>query len=190
VQHIHHTATGFRHILLLALLGFGVVFLSGPVIALASIVLSVVVTVAAIVLVFALIGFLVWAPVYMIYAGREAAGERIAHMGRAVGGTLRRLALIGGRTAAWPVGVASRLFRGGLYATKVTGRFVAEVVIIGLTGAVLGAALGLGLSLMNHQSPAHLVPLNALVGGGIAASVGAVLALLPRRSPQRRGLTA
>ena len=180
---------GLRHILFLALLGLGVVFLSGPVIALASIILSVVLTVGVLLLVFAAIGFLVWAPAYFLYAGREAAGERIGAMRRSLGATLRRLVHVGARAVVLPVRFVARLFRGGLYTAKVMGQFVGEVALVGLTGAAIGAALGLTISAMSNQSPVDVVPINAAVGGGIACVVGAVLAFFPRRSAPKRPAT-
>lgn len=190
VQHHHHPVSGLRQILFLALLGVGVVFLSGPVIAVASVVLSLVLTFGLLVLVFAAIGFLVWAPVYFFYAGREAATEKIGAMGRRVGGTLRRLVFIGARAFTVPIHFASRLFRGGLYLAKSTSQFVGEILIIALSGAAIGAALGLTISATSHQDPVQLVPLNAAVGGGIAAAVGLVLAAASRRSNARRRLAA
>jgi len=181
---------GLRHILFLALLGLGVVLLSGPVIALASIILSVVLTLGLLVLVFALIGLLVWAPAYFLYAGREAAGERIGAIGRSLGQTVRRLARIGVQAIVLPARFAARLFRGGLYTARVTGQFVGEVALVGLTGAAIGAALGLTLSATGNQSPAELVPINAAVGGGIASVVGVALAFFPRRATRQRRVAA
>jgi hypothetical protein len=181
---------GVRHVLFLALLGLAVVFLSGPVIALASIVLSVVLTLGVLVLVFALIGLLVWAPAYFLYAGREAAGERIGAMGRSLGQTVRRLLHVGTQAVVLPVRFAARLFRGGLYTAKVAGQFVGEVALVGLTGAAIGAALGLTLSAASNQSPAELVPINAAVGGGIASVVGVALPFFPRRATRQRRLSA
>jgi hypothetical protein len=178
--------SGFRHLVFLAVLGVSVVFLAGPVIALASIVLSVVLTLGSILLVFAAIGFVFWAPVYFFYAGPEAAGQRIGAMRRSIGGTLRHLVHIGAQAVVLPVRFVSRLFRGGMYTAKVTGQFVGEVVIVGLTGAAIGAALGLTLAAVNNQNYADVIPLNAAVGGGIASVVGVALALIPKRSPTRR----
>ena len=108
----NHPVSGLRQILFLALLGVGVVFLSGPVIAVASVVLSLVLVFGLLVLAFAVIGFLVWAPVYFLFAGRQAAGERIGAMGRTVGGTLRYLGYVGTQALVIPVRFTSRLFRG------------------------------------------------------------------------------
>jgi hypothetical protein len=186
VPHYHRPAAGLRQILLLALLGLGVVFLSGPIIAIASVVLSLVLAFGLIVLAFAALGFLVWAPAYFFYAGREAAGQKIGAMGRTVGGTLRHLVLIGARAVTLPIRFASRLFHGGLYVTRAAGLFIGEVLIVALSGAAIGAALGLTVSATGNQDPAHVIPLNAAVGGGIAAAVGVVLALVSRRSSARR----
>jgi hypothetical protein len=170
----------------LALLGFAVLVLSGPIIAIASVVLSLVLTAGVIVLTFALIGFVVWAPLYVAYAGREAVSEKIGNLGHAVGSTLRRLGYVGRRAVEVPAYFVARLFRGGLHVTKVTGRFVAEVVMLAVVGAALGAILGLVFGTMSGQSLTTNVPLNALVGGGIAATAGAVMALLPRKPAARR----
>jgi hypothetical protein len=167
-------------------LGLGVVVLSGPVIALASVVLSVVLTVGSLLLVFAIIGFVVWAPVYYIYAGREVAGERFGAIRRSLGGTIQYLAHIGKQAVVLPVRFVGRLFRGGMYTAKVMGQFVGEVVLVGLTGTAIGAALGLTLAAVNNQNPAEVVPMNAAVGGGIASVVGVALALMPKRRVSRR----
>jgi hypothetical protein len=178
--------SGLRHLVFLAIFGLAVVFLSGPVIALASIVLSIVLTLGSLLLVFAAIGFVVWAPAYFLYAGREAAGERIRGMGRSIGGTLHHLAHIGKQAVVLPARFTARLFRGGMYTAKVTGQFVGEVLIVGLTGTAIGAALGLTIAAMNSQNPAETIPFNAAVGGGIASVVGVALAFMPKNSRARR----
>jgi ABC-type antimicrobial peptide transport system permease subunit len=111
-------------------------------------------------------------------------------MRHSLGGIIGHLTRIGVRAVGLPVRFAARLFRGGLYTAKVTGQFVGEVAIVGLTGAAIGAALGLTLATMNNQNYVDLVPLNAAVGGGIASVVGVVLALLPTRSAARRSVAA
>jgi hypothetical protein len=190
VQPYQHPVSGLRHILFLALLGVGVVFLSGPVIAIASVVLSLVLAFGVLVVVFAAIGFLVWAPAYFFYAGRQAAGERIGAMGRTVGGTMRYLAHVGSRAFTIPIRFTSRLFRGGLSLARTTTEFVGEVLIVALTGAAIGAALGLTISATGQQDPAQVIPLNAAAGAGIAAAVGLVLASFSRRGSTRRQAAA
>ena len=189
MPHYQSPGAGLRHLLFLALLGLGVVFLAGPVIAVASVILSVVLTIGALLLVFAAIGFLVWVPAYYFYAGREAAGERIGAMRRSLGATLRGLIQVGARAVILPARFVARLFRGGLYTAKVMGQFVGEVALVGLTGAAIGAAVGLTISAMNNQNPVDVVPINAAVGGGLASVVGVVLAFFPRRSAPRRSAT-
>ena len=178
--------SGLRHLVFLAVLGLGVVVLAGPVIALASVVLSVVLTVGSVLLVFAVIGFVFWAPVYYLYAGREVAGERIGALRKSLRGTIGHLAQIGKQAVVLPARFVGRLFRGGMYTAKVMGQFVGEVFLVGLTGTAIGAALGLTLAAVNNQNPADVIPINAAVGGGIAAVVGVALALMPKRGPSRR----
>jgi hypothetical protein len=182
VQNFHHTATGLRHIVLLALLGVGVVFLSGPIIAVASVVLSLVVVFALIVLAFAAIGFLVWAPVYVAVAGKELAWRKMRGMARLTGGTLQHLGWIGIQAVALPARFVAHLFQRSLRVVRVGGSFLAEVGVIALTGAGLGAGLGIFLAAVQHHDFATSVPLNAAAGAGIAALAGTVMALLSRRS--------
>jgi hypothetical protein len=178
--------SGLRHLVFLASLGVAVVFLAGPVIALASVVLSLVLTVGSILLVFAAIGFVFWAPVYFFYAGPEEAGKRIGALRKSIGGALRHLVHIGSRAVVLPVRFVARVFRGGMYTAKVTGQIAGEVVIVGLTGTAIGAALGLTLATLNNQSYSEFIPINAAVGGGIASVVGVAMALMPKRSAARR----
>jgi hypothetical protein len=188
VQNLRQTATGVRHILLLALLGIGVVFLSGPIIAVAGVVLSVVVGIALIVLTFAFIGFVVWAPLYVAVAGKEVAWQKVRGMARLIRDTLGHLGHIGVQSVALPARFVAGVFKRSLHVARVGGGFLAEVGVMALTGAGLGAGLGVILATVQHQDYAQMVPLNAVAGAGIAALSGTVMALLSRRS--RRPLAA
>src|SRR5947209_3853680 len=78
--------TILRQVCFLALLGVGVVFLSGPLLA----VLSVVVTVGAVVLAFALVGFLVWTMFRTLVLGQQVAWNGAYGLGQHVGHFLRQ----------------------------------------------------------------------------------------------------
>src|SRR5947208_10631200 len=69
-----------RKLCLFALFGFLAVTLAGPVIALLSVILS-----------FALIGFLLWLPLYALFAGREAGWRNCLAKCRAFGERVLRI---------------------------------------------------------------------------------------------------
>jgi hypothetical protein len=182
VQNMRQTATGVRQILLLALLGVGVVFLSGPIIAVAGVVLSFVVTIAVIVLTFALIGFVVWAPIYVAVAGKDVAWQKMRGLARLTGGTLQHLGRIAVQSMALPARFVAGVFQRSLHVARVGGGFLAEVGVMAATGAGLGFVLGLVLAAVQHQDYIQSASLNAAVGAGIAGLTGTVMALLSRRS--------
>src|SRR6266436_4674961 len=76
MENLESTWVVFRKIGWLALLGFGVIVLSGPILA----VLSVLLSVGAVVLCFALVGFMVWSIFQFAIHGQEAASQSIQAM--------------------------------------------------------------------------------------------------------------
>lgn len=166
-------ASALRTVGLLALLGIATVFLSGPILAVASVVLSV----ALVICLFALIGLLVWAPFYALYAGGDAAVHKVGQMGRALGLGLAHAGRASMRAVALPPRAAWWLAR----QTGRLGRAAGEVGLVGLSGAGFGALIGLAMAMTQHLDPGTVVPTNALVGGAIAALVGLVFTLFKRK---------
>lgn len=184
MQTLRATADVVRRIALLALLGFGVVILAGPILA----VLSVLLSFAMVLLSFALVGFLAWSAFQLLLHGRQVAWVNIRSLGQNLGRHLLTLGQGLGRALAfipWLVGlVLAGIFwvvRFVLRMTWATTRFAAEVAFMALCGVAVGAAVGAGGWLPN-QDPGLTVPMSALAGGVIAAVVGAVLALLPKKT--------
>src|SRR5262245_11021380 len=170
-----------KNVGLLALLGFGVVVLAGPLIGLLSVVLSF----TAIVLAFAFVGFMVWALFQALFKGQRVALDGVREIGikgkdvvqqyggkvvpiltwpfRAVGSTLGGLLLV----AAW-------LFK----SAWVSFWFVAEVALVAAVGVLVGAAVGWTVG-KPPDGEAAIVS-NAVLGGALAATVGLVLTLRER----------
>jgi hypothetical protein len=183
VQEIHPPGSAFRKLAFLIIIGFAVVFLSGPIAA----VLSVVLSFAAVLFVFGAIGFLVWLPFRMLLVGRQAAVENVRGMaaaaGRDFGHVGRRVATV----AAFPIRVLTAILGAALAVTWFAGktvfttaRFVTGMAFLAIFGAVLGAICGVVLS-GGHQDVEAAVVMNAVVGAGLAVLSGLILAL-PRRT--------
>jgi hypothetical protein len=183
-----------RKIGLLALIGFGVIFLSGPIFA----VLSVVLSILLVVMVFAGIGFLVWFPIRLATAGSDVALDNVRDGFRAIG---RGIAWCGRgiwtvvKYPAQAVGVvcrgAGRLVGFTLRLAFGTVKAASQLAVV----AALGAALGAGVSLLGvgaEQELAVALPVNALAGAAIAVVVGTGLTIFGGRAskPDTRSVVA
>lgn len=169
-----HSATNvLRRLGFLALLGFGVIILSGPILA---------------VLGFAFVGFLVWLPFCMLTQGPRAAGETVREVGGVMGRGCARFYRVAGRAVAFPLAAvawggttAKRVVWFTVKKSVVTARVVGEIGLVTAFGAGVGAVVGLaGASRMEHA-----IPINALAGGAIAALASVAMMVLPRRCPAR-----
>src|SRR5205823_578365 len=87
VHNLPPAVAALRQIALLALLGFAIVTLSGPLVAVASVVLSL----ALGILSFALVGFLILAIVRALYRGQRAAWEGVCQVCQNLGRIGQRL---------------------------------------------------------------------------------------------------
>src|SRR5438270_11114361 len=105
MENLQSTWVVFRKIGWLALLGVGVIILSGPILA----VLSVLLSVGAVVFCFALIGFIVWSIFQFAIHGQEAASERIQAMSRHATQAMGRFAQTSARIIAFPFKMVVRV---------------------------------------------------------------------------------
>lgn len=147
------TASLLRKIAFLAVVGFLVLTLTGPVIALVAAILSVIIAIVSVVLPFALIGFLVWTAFELVFGDRHLVLHRIRETGRAfyqgvVAGPLRAgaqscrgavnwsqtatrgaqgTAQVLGSVLALPFRLAATVARGGFGVVRFVARKVAGV---------------------------------------------------------------
>jgi hypothetical protein len=170
-------------LIFLTVLGFVAVVVSGPVLAILSVFLSL----AFVLLSFAFVGFLVWLPFHVLLVGRETAFQNLRGMGQAVGGAMAGL----GRMSGGVLGFLPRLcytLRDLLVA--VLGfvlRLIGGTIRLALTTAVValfGVFVGVAFGVVNGTTHGNLevaVPMFGAIGGLIAAVVGAAMTLFERR---------
>lgn len=176
-----------RKVIFLAVLGFAVMVVSGPILAILSLFLSF----AMVVLSFAFVGFLVWLPCHILLVGREAAfanlrviaqtyGQAIGRLGQTIGRVLTflpRSSLAIGNGLLALLGFVWRVFRGGV-------RFLGETAVIAFSGVLVGVVFGV-LNARDHN-PEAVIAMWAGLGGAMAALVGVTMTLLERRAIVRR----
>jgi len=184
VQTEHSATAVMRRVGFFALLGFGVLILSGPIVA----VVSVVASFALVVLGFALVGFVVWLPFFMLGHGPRAAGEKVRDVAVVVGRGCGWFCRTAGRVVAFPPRAGARLWaatkHGAWFAARksvTTVRVLGEVGLVTAFGAGVGALVGL----TRGSQMEHAVPINALAGGAIAAVAALVMMIRPRRCPRQ-----
>jgi hypothetical protein len=167
-----------RHIGLLAVIGMGVMFLSGPLIGLFAMILAFILAGFSILLPFVVLGLLVWLPFRLLCYGSHAAWDDVCRTGRALW---------------WAAGAAP--IRGCVRSCSGAGRLGKQVgermrnvgrprgrrLIETLCGAPVGALIGAGIGL---QSSAPEVPIliGALVGAVLGYCVGAAKAQIDREA--------
>jgi len=181
-----------RKIGFLALLGFGAVVLSGPILAILSVVLSV----AAVVGSFALLGLLIWGLFQAAIHGPQVAGEKC----RALMGSLGQAARSIGKTAVKVVAFPFRVL-GTVGAVLLMSvwflvsrlwlftRFLSGTAILAVIGALLGAAVGAFTGAQNHDIDVAIAT-NAAIGAVVAALVGVALTIHERKGKVRARYTA
>jgi hypothetical protein len=180
VNNLQTPADVIRKVGALALIGFGVVILSGPLLA----VLSVLVSFGLVLLPFVGIGLLVWLPFHYLFRERRAVLQDIHNVrdnlaqarggaGRAIGRAITFLPRMAGRLIA---GVLS-LAWGALRLILSTTRVLIELSMVTLTGALIGVIAGV---LTGHDLGVA-IPTNAVAGGLIGAAAGLVMLIRERR---------
>ncbi len=188
MNHFHSPADVVRKIAFLALIGFGVIVLSGPIIAVLSVVLSFALVLAG----FAVIGLLVWVPFRMLTAGRRATVENLRELGRGVGrtalqagGGVARVLAIPWRLGEQVFGGVVRLTWGTARLAWTTARVLTELSLVTVTGVLAGVAMGLWSGTPGDGFAAGLA-FNAAVGGLIGGITGVVLMARERRGGKPR----
>ena len=150
-----------RKLALLALIGFLVVVLIGPILAMLGVLVS-----------FAFIGLVVWLPIRTLLYGKPFEWHQVREASRRCGG-----AVWGGwnRLAGGAVG------EGNLVLEKVqaTGRVLAAIVREAACGALVGALLGMVVGPDGSDPPPSM-----LIGAGFGAMLG-ILVALSSRAPAR-----
>jgi hypothetical protein len=173
-----------RKIGLLALLGFGVIVLSGPILAILSIVLSF----AAVVLGFAFVGFLVWGSFQFLIYGRQMAWENMQAFGTNTAHALGSIFRTASRVVAFPVRVLAFMVGGILFAAGFLLRqiwlllgFLSRTALLVAMGVLLGLIVGAIVGTANHNLDVAL-PTNALMGGGVALVASVLLTIFDRKT--------
>jgi hypothetical protein len=184
VNNLHSAADVIRKVGLLALVGFSVILLSGPIVAILSVVLSL----GVIVLGFALVGFLVWLPFRILTVGSQVAFQNLHDAGKAVGGVAMGVGRVGAKAVVVPPRAAGRMCAGGFRVAKAglrltwsAARFIGEVGVVAAAGVLVGVIFGLISGTQTHNLGVA-IPMNAFAGGLIGAATGIVMTIRERRA--------
>jgi hypothetical protein len=187
MENVESTWAAFRKIGWLALLGLGVIVLSGPLLA----VLSVLLSIGAVVLGFALVGFMVWSLFQFAIHGHETASNNIQAMSRNATLAVGKFGQTCARILAFPFKVIVKAGDGLLAVIWFLSlrfwlmvRFLGKTSVLTITGVLVGLAAGV-IAGTTHQNFDVTVPINALIGGVVGTLVGGGLILLERKSPPR-----
>jgi hypothetical protein len=161
----------WRRLLFYAIIGFLVIFLSGPVIGILAALFSVALAVVGLILPFVLLGLLIWLPLRWI---SRRPTPRWAEAGRTTGRFCRGVMHVplhaSYRAASVCRATGERVSR--------TGRFIATVVTEVVCGALVGGLLGY-LSGFRPQGPPYPTVVLAMTLGGL---LGVLLAVCRCRS--------
>jgi hypothetical protein len=188
VSNLPSTLELLRRVFLLALLGLVAVVLVGPVIALVSVALSLVL----VVLPFAVIGFVVWTLVQIAVGGKHLAWHNLREQGRALQETVRQIVRLSAQVLHAPlrlvkaIGLRAGDVAGGVWQLAKSGtRLVGEILVITATGFLVGGGVDLVFG-PAKQDPGLPVPLNALLGGALGCLAGVAMIVLEKRAQSRR----
>jgi uncharacterized membrane protein len=162
---------------MLALLGFAVLVLAGPVIGIVGAILP-----------FVLVGFLAWCGFQLISSGPQATWRMLRQAGGVLGTATVKTAQFCNRAVAFPARTTVRAIQGtrqlagkawrGMTAGAKVG---IEGSIVTLSGAAVGAIVGLLTSLQSHEAYDLAIPPDAMMGAVMAAGVWFAMTVLARR---------
>jgi hypothetical protein len=158
----------FRRIGFFALIGFAVLFLSAPIIALVSAVISLVLVVVSFVLPFALIGFLVWLPLRGFRNGASAAWKDLRAGTEAVHGTIQSAS----RLTASMTGKVVRAGNVLVSTAQEKAQFVGIMLLEILSGTMVGVLFGF---IWQFRQPIECEPI--AICGAIGATLGTLVAV-------------
>jgi hypothetical protein len=167
---------------LFTILGFLALTLFGPVIALVSVLLSL----AATLLPFVFVGFLVWTLIQLALHGREQTQRNVQQLGQGLAEAFPRLGNKLLAVVRFPYRVASRLGSGIAFAARTAARkavalmsLLAPFAGMALTGWVVGAVVGAAVA--TGPDPSSAVLVNGVLGVVLATGVAVALAVAERR---------
>ena len=168
----------FRKIVFFALLGFGLIFLSGPVIALFSFILSAALVFFFVLLPFMLLGLIVWLPLRALFGSRGHARRDLVETGKLVG----KAAFVMPMRTCGHVYARARCARARMRerahtVTSFLGSILLEMISGALVGALLGAIIGLQMDALQFS-----IPIGAFIGSSLGLLVGASRARQPREA--------
>jgi hypothetical protein len=161
----------FKKFAFFALIGLAVIFLTGPVISVVSVVISFVVVAVSLIIPAAVLGFVIWVPLRSLFGGSGAAWHDVCRTSRAIGQGIavpvrssvrlcRRTVQLG-QQARQPAAGAASLLLG----------MVVEIIC----GALVGALLA-GLAGLSAAQPWHY-----WFGALLGSLFGALVAITRRR---------
>jgi hypothetical protein len=178
-----------RTIGFLALMGFLAILLAGPLLGIASalfallcVVLSLVFSIFTVVLAFALVGFIFWVPLRLIWPGRRHAWEDIGCKGRSLCLSLLCLAkeslAVSGKLLHWARPRGQQLWRGTVTRVRQHVAFVGQLLLEMASGALLGGLVGLVIADsrgLQTFTPHSLIPVP--VGAVLGCLLGFFIAI-------------
>jgi hypothetical protein len=165
MRHMRTPGCVFRKVFWLAALGFGVLFLSGPVIGIVCVILAVVLSIASTLFPFVIIGLVVWLPFRALYKGKQPTWSDIHQNAN----------MVWKASFVMPVSTAADVCRGAITrfqgageriksGAQSLGAFFVEVV----SGAAVGVLFAFIASSLEQPRKEHLL---------YAASAGAVMGI-------------
>jgi hypothetical protein len=161
---------------MLALLGFAVVILAGPVIGILGAILP-----------FVLVGFIAWCLIQLVNSGPRAAWKTLQETGRIIGSATVQVARGCQRAFSFPAQTAVRVFHGSrelagkAWSGTTTGvKMAVEGGVVTLTGAGIGAVVALVTS-ATKQDRELAMPMDIAVGSALAAGVWVAMTVLAKR---------